>query len=61
MRNWKFSEIAPRIWVWDRANPDGTSTRVGPHASLAECIEEAKRAGFDESKLERRKRPRELK
>ncbi len=61
MRNWKFIEIAARRWVWERVNPDGTRTRMGPYDSLAECIEGAKEAGFDESRLDRRKQPRDIK
>ena len=59
MRNWKFIEISPRQWVWERANADGTSTRIGPFSSLAACMRDAETEGFDESKLDRRDLPHE--
>lgn len=59
MRNWKIIEIRPRQWVWERDHLDGTSTRTGPFTTLAACVKDAEREGFDPSKLERRMLPRE--
>jgi len=59
IRSWKIIEIARRQWVWERANADGTSTRMGPFPTIAACTRDAETAGFDESKLDRRRLPRE--
>jgi len=55
---WTFLEVASRKWVWECRHDNGTSTRMGPFFSLADCIRDAKDKGFAESKRDRRKIPR---
>ena len=55
---WQFLEVAPRKWVWECRNADGSNTRMGPFGSLADCIKDAKNNGFDESMRDRRRVPR---
>ena len=60
-RIWKFRELGIHRLVWERAEIDGSTKRVGFFNDLAECILDAKAHGFDDSKLERRKVPRDSK
>jgi hypothetical protein len=60
-RNWRLIEIAPQQWIWVRENPDGTTSRPEPFATLESCIKDAEKNGFDASMLERRKFQRQPK
>ena len=57
-RSWRFIELVNHQFVWDRADTDGFATRVGPFASIEECICDASAHGFNATGLERRKHPR---
>jgi hypothetical protein len=57
-RDWRFIELINHQFVWDRSDADGTATRVGPFASIEECIRDASAHGFNATGLERRKRSR---
>jgi hypothetical protein len=56
---WTILEMMPGKWAWERANADGSSTRVGVFESHAECVADAECHGY-QPPTERRQIQRDM-